>query len=111
MEYSPFALYIEDEKLAILKTARELGITIVAYSPLARGMITGRFVCHSIWIIVHSLNINVFLYRHPLKILGRMIPGNVSLSTHQWLRIFISLNGAIFWQVQERKLSQDLGCG
>jgi aryl-alcohol dehydrogenase-like predicted oxidoreductase len=43
IEYSPFALYIEDEKVALLRTARELGITIVAYSPLARGLITGRF--------------------------------------------------------------------
>ena len=44
VEFSPFILDIEDEKLAILKTARELGITLVIYSPLARGMITGRFV-------------------------------------------------------------------
>ncbi|KIK64255.1 hypothetical protein GYMLUDRAFT_161809 [Collybiopsis luxurians FD-317 M1] len=43
VEYSPFALHIEDEKLAILKTARELGVTVVAYSPLARGMLTGRY--------------------------------------------------------------------
>ncbi|KAF5378933.1 hypothetical protein D9757_008748 [Collybiopsis confluens] len=43
VEYSPFALHIEDEKLAILKTARELGVTVVAYSPLARGILTGRF--------------------------------------------------------------------
>ncbi|KAK7459576.1 Aldo-keto reductase str7 [Stygiomarasmius scandens] len=43
VEFSPFVLDIEDEKLAILKTARELGITIVAYSPLARGLVTGRY--------------------------------------------------------------------
>ncbi|KAE9396636.1 Aldo/keto reductase [Gymnopus androsaceus JB14] len=43
VEYSPFALHIEDEKIAILKTARELGVTVVAYSPLARGLITGRY--------------------------------------------------------------------
>ncbi|KAK7440582.1 Aldo-keto reductase str7 [Stygiomarasmius scandens] len=43
VEFSPLVLDIEDEKLAILKTARELGITIVAYSPLARGLITGQY--------------------------------------------------------------------
>lgn len=43
VEYSPFTLDIEDEKVALLKTARELGITIVAYSPLARGLVTGRY--------------------------------------------------------------------
>ncbi|THU95957.1 Aldo/keto reductase [Dendrothele bispora CBS 962.96] len=42
IEYSPFVLDIEDPKVAVLQTARELGVTIVAYSPLARGMITGQ---------------------------------------------------------------------
>lgn len=43
VEYSPFALDIE--KNDILKTARELGVTIVVYSPLGRGLVTGRYVC------------------------------------------------------------------
>jgi aryl-alcohol dehydrogenase-like predicted oxidoreductase len=43
VEYSPFTLDIEDEKFAILKTARELDITIVAYSPLRRGLLTGQY--------------------------------------------------------------------
>jgi len=43
VEYSAFTLDIEDEKLALLKTARELGVTIVAYSPLGRGLITGQY--------------------------------------------------------------------
>ena len=47
VEYSPFALHIEDEKIAMLKTARELGVTIVAYSPLARGLLSGRYVSRS----------------------------------------------------------------
>ncbi|KAI0654897.1 Aldo/keto reductase [Cubamyces menziesii] len=42
VEYSPFALDIEDEKIALLKTARELGIAIVAYSPVGRGLLTGK---------------------------------------------------------------------
>ena len=44
VEYSPFTLDIEDDKIGLLKTCRELGVTVVAYSPLGRGMLTGRFV-------------------------------------------------------------------
>ena len=40
MEYSPFALEIESDQTAFLKTARELGVKIVAYSPLGRGFLT-----------------------------------------------------------------------
>jgi aryl-alcohol dehydrogenase-like predicted oxidoreductase len=40
MEYSPFALEIESEQTDFLKTARELGVKIVAYSPLGRGFLT-----------------------------------------------------------------------
>ncbi|KAH7104554.1 putative aldo-keto reductase [Auriculariales sp. MPI-PUGE-AT-0066] len=43
VEYSPFELTIEHNTLAILKTTRELGIAIVAYSPLGRGLLTGKF--------------------------------------------------------------------
>ncbi|KAJ6602385.1 NADP-dependent oxidoreductase domain-containing protein [Mycena vulgaris] len=43
IEYSPFVLDIEDPKVALLKTARELGVTIVAYSPLGRGLLTGQY--------------------------------------------------------------------
>lgn len=41
MEYSPFALEIESDQTDFLKTARELGVKIVAYSPLGRGFLTG----------------------------------------------------------------------
>ncbi len=44
VEYSPFTLDIEDEKIGLLKTAKELGIAIVAYAPLGRGLITGQYV-------------------------------------------------------------------
>ena len=44
VEYSPFTLDIEDEKIGLFKTAKELGVSIVAYSPLGRGLVTGRFV-------------------------------------------------------------------
>jgi len=43
VEYSPFTLDIEDETIGLLKTARELGVKIVAYSPLGRGLLTGRY--------------------------------------------------------------------
>ncbi|KAI0967568.1 aldo-keto reductase [Xylaria arbuscula] len=41
MEYSPFALQIESSQTNLLKAARELGIKVVAYSPLGRGFLTG----------------------------------------------------------------------
>ncbi|KAJ3504299.1 hypothetical protein NLJ89_g8006 [Agrocybe chaxingu] len=43
VEYSPFCLDIEDEKIALLETCRELGVAIIAYSPLGRGMLTGTY--------------------------------------------------------------------
>ncbi|KAG6328347.1 hypothetical protein ID866_10741, partial [Astraeus odoratus] len=43
VEYSPFTLDIEDPKINLLKTARELGIKIIAYSPLGRGLATGQY--------------------------------------------------------------------
>ncbi len=42
MEFSPFALEIEDSQTGpFLEAARELGVKIVAYSPLGRGFLTG----------------------------------------------------------------------
>jgi len=41
MEFSPFALEIESDQTDFLKTARELGVKIIAYSPLGRGFLTG----------------------------------------------------------------------
>ncbi|KAK2459918.1 hypothetical protein APHAL10511_008047 [Amanita phalloides] len=42
VEYSPFTLDIEDEKIGLLKACRELGVAIVAYAPLGRGLLTGQ---------------------------------------------------------------------
>ncbi|KAF7299233.1 Aldo-ket-red domain-containing protein [Mycena indigotica] len=42
VEYAPFTLDIEDPKIDLLRTARELGIKIIAYSPLGRGLLTGQ---------------------------------------------------------------------
>jgi len=43
MEYSPFTLDIEDPKIGVLAAARELGVMVVAYAPLGRGLATGRY--------------------------------------------------------------------
>lgn len=43
IEYSIFTLDIEDPKIGLLAAARELGVKIVAYSPLGRGLLTGKY--------------------------------------------------------------------
>lgn len=42
IEYSPFSLEIESPQIDLLKTCRELGVAIVAYSPIGRGMLSGK---------------------------------------------------------------------
>ena len=42
IEYSPFNL--DTEHNGLMDTCRELGITVVAYSPLGRSLLTGRYV-------------------------------------------------------------------
>jgi aryl-alcohol dehydrogenase-like predicted oxidoreductase len=42
IEYSPFSLDIEREDIGVLKTCRKLGIAIVCYSPLGRGLLGGQ---------------------------------------------------------------------
>ncbi|CAE6443019.1 unnamed protein product [Rhizoctonia solani] len=46
VEYSPFERVIE-QKGHLLETARELGIAVVAYSPLSKGLLTGQITSHS----------------------------------------------------------------
>jgi aryl-alcohol dehydrogenase-like predicted oxidoreductase len=41
VEYSPFALEMESEQTNLLRTARELGVAIVAYAPIGRGFFSG----------------------------------------------------------------------
>lgn len=43
IEYSLFALNIEFEQIKLLKTCRELGVAVIAYSPLGRGVLTGAY--------------------------------------------------------------------
>jgi aryl-alcohol dehydrogenase-like predicted oxidoreductase len=47
IEYSPFAIDIETPQINLLKTCRELGVAIIAYSPLGRGMLTGAYTSPS----------------------------------------------------------------
>ncbi|KAF2705441.1 putative aldo-keto reductase [Pleomassaria siparia CBS 279.74] len=41
VEFSPFSLDIEKPEIDLLKTCRELGTAVVAYSPIGRGMLAG----------------------------------------------------------------------
>lgn len=41
VEYSLFSLDVESPQIALLKTCRELGVAVVAYSPLGRGLLSG----------------------------------------------------------------------
>ena len=43
MEYSPFAMEIESPETELLNTCRELGVALISYSPLGRGMLTGQY--------------------------------------------------------------------
>ncbi|THY40437.1 Aldo/keto reductase [Aureobasidium pullulans] len=47
IEYSPFSLDIESEQIGLLKTVRQLGVAIVAYAPLGRGMLGGNIRSNS----------------------------------------------------------------
>ena len=40
--YRPFSLDIESDQIGLMKTCRELGVAIVAYSPIGRGMLGGK---------------------------------------------------------------------
>lgn len=44
IEYSPFSRDIEREDIALLRTCRELGVAIVCYSPLSRGLLGGQIM-------------------------------------------------------------------
>lgn len=46
MEYSPFDLDIE--KNGFMDTVKETGVSVIAYSPLGRGLITGKCVTFSL---------------------------------------------------------------
>lgn len=43
VEFSLFFLDIESPEIGLLNACRELGVAVVAYSPLGRGILTGAF--------------------------------------------------------------------
>ncbi|KAL7628598.1 hypothetical protein AAE478_000113 [Parahypoxylon ruwenzoriense] len=47
LEYSPFTTDLEDPAVGIIPTCRELGVAIVAYSPLSRGLLSGQIKTHT----------------------------------------------------------------
>jgi len=53
---SEYSLFSRDPETAILPTIRELGIGFVAYSPLGRGLLTGRYM--------HSADLDENDWRH-----------------------------------------------
>jgi aryl-alcohol dehydrogenase-like predicted oxidoreductase len=61
MEYSPFALDIEKAAgTNLLKTCRELGVTVICYSPLGRGLLTGTFIDRESFSGGHDIRANSF---------------------------------------------------
>ncbi|KAJ9639106.1 hypothetical protein H2204_004014 [Knufia peltigerae] len=43
VEYSPFTTELESPQIGLLDACRELGVAVVAYSPLGRGFLTGQY--------------------------------------------------------------------
>lgn len=44
VEYSAFELIIESKETGLLAAARELGVAIIPFSPLGKGLVSGKFV-------------------------------------------------------------------
>ncbi|KAL4977914.1 NADP-dependent oxidoreductase domain-containing protein [Aspergillus desertorum] len=47
VKYSLFTLDIESPESNILRAARELGVTVIAFSPIGRGILSGPFTSHT----------------------------------------------------------------
>ncbi|KAL4993819.1 NADP-dependent oxidoreductase domain-containing protein [Aspergillus recurvatus] len=47
VEYSLFTLDLESPDSDVLRTARELGVTVIAFSPIGRGILSGQFTSHT----------------------------------------------------------------
>lgn len=43
VEYSPFSIDIESPSIGLLQACRELGVAVIAYSPLGRGFLSGTY--------------------------------------------------------------------
>jgi hypothetical protein len=59
MEYSPWSLDIETN--GIMEACRELGVTIVAYSPLGRGFLTVFIILKNVLVLYeNATNLQIF---------------------------------------------------
>lgn len=95
MEYAPFTLDIEDPNIGIFEVAKELGIAIVCYSPLGRGLLTGRYV--SIFIaILHEFLTVLFVGIEKSRRLRRGRRSSYYSKVDKWyLPIFSELNRTV----------------
>ena len=59
-------LISEDEKIGLLKTCKELGVAVIPYSPLGRGLLTGQYKC-------------------PLTTLRMVTSESISQGSYKWL--------------------------
>ena len=84
LEYSAFTLDIEDPHLNLLQTARELGVTIVAYSPLGRGILGGALVGSS-FVFLYTQSPTNHLYRGAQTISLRATSGSTYQSRSDFL--------------------------
>lgn len=74
VEFSPLVLDTTLPPNDLIQTAKELDIAVVVYSPLARGLITGRFVCA----------FTAYVYKHYNSRWTRLLPINLSRLTTGW---------------------------
>jgi aryl-alcohol dehydrogenase-like predicted oxidoreductase len=72
---SEYSLWTRDPEGAILDTLRELGIGLVAYSPLGRGFLAGRFTSPD------ELDDGDFRKNHP-RFTGENLARNMKLAEH-----------------------------
>lgn len=86
VEYSPFALEIEKPEIDLLNTCRELGVAIIAYSPLGRGMMTGAIKSPDDFDADDSRRYVSILHPYPLSGLGYCHANEVGYSTPSFRR-------------------------
>jgi len=117
MEYSPWSIDIEHNGL--LATARELGVGIVAYSPLGRGFLSGRFKTYE------DLDMNDYRRHHPrfagdnfaknykIVVEFNKIASELNISISQVVLSWILAQGSDFFVIPGttniRRLEENLG--
>lgn len=86
VEYSPFALEIEKPEIDLLNTCRELGVAIIAYSPLGRGMMTGAIKSPDDFDADDSRRYVSILHPYSLSRLGYCHANEIGYSTPSFRR-------------------------